>query len=141
MHIKEPGLALALIAISMLLGGCGRGNGLPDDLTAHLTGRGISVRILGFKAPLSSRAGFVFFDPDPDLEVKIIAEFHLKKIEQEDRQFDFIAARIAGKPKALWGISGRPARLKLKNGAQFEYLYLLTTEDGRTYVLAEYSYG
>lgn len=132
---------MAVMATAMLLGACGRGNGLPDDLAAHLAGHGISAPFSGFEAPLRSRAGLVFFGSDPVIEAKIIAEFHLKKIQREDRQFAFITTRIHGKPKALWGISGRPSQLRLKNGAQFEYLYLLTTADGRTFLLAEYSYG
>ena len=41
----------------------------------------------------------------------------------------------------LWGISGRPVQLRLKDGAQLEYLYLLTTQEGQTYLITEYAYG
>ncbi len=35
--------------------------------------------------------------------------------------------------------NGLPARLK--NDGQFEYFYLLITNDGQMYLIAEYSYG
>ncbi len=134
-------LVLVAVGIAALAGGCGWNNGLPYDLMGHLARHGISVRVLGSDAPLRSRAGFVFFNQDPDIEAKIIAEFDLRKIEPNNSAFNVIPALVTGKPKTLWGIGGRPAKLKLKGGAQFEYLYLLTTEDGRTYLLACYAYG
>ena len=131
---------MTAIAIPLVLSGCGRNNGLPSDLTAHLAIHGIHVRASGSQAPLSSRAGFVFFDHDPAIEAKIVVEFQLEKIDPQDPRFSFYAGRLAEKPLSLWGIGGRPAILKLKDGAQFEYLYLLTTE-GRSYLFAEYAYG
>ena len=141
MLLKATQLVMTAIGIAVLVSGCKPGNGLPSDLTAHLAAHGISVRASGFHAPLSSRAGFIFFDHDPALETKIITEFDLKKIKPQDPRFNFYAGRVAAKPTSLWGIAGRPTRLKLKDGAQFEYLCLLTTADGRTYLLAEYAYG
>lgn len=43
--------------------------------------------------------------------------------------------------RASWGIRGRLVALELNDGSRLEYLYLLTTSLGQTYLLAEYSYG
>lgn len=134
-------LATAVMGFTMFGTHCGRDNGLPGDLTEHLARHGITVDVTGSQAPLSSRAGFIFFEPDPETEAKIIAEFDLGKIEPENTLFDSVSARVPAKPEALWGTAGRPEKLKLENGAQLEYLYLLTTVDGPTYLLAEYAYG
>lgn len=132
---------LAVLGLAALAAGCGRGNGLPAALRGHLAEQGIVLPAAGSVAPLSSRAGLLYFAGDPALEAAIIAQFDLRKIEAGDPAFRFITGRVSEQPRALWGIAGRPARLKLGNGLQFEYLYLLTTEDGRTYLFAEYAYG
>ena len=43
--------------------------------------------------------------------------------------------------KELGGVTGRPAQFKLKDGGQFEYFYLMVTENGLMYLAAEYAYG
>ena len=140
MFSKTRQRLMTAIAIPLLAGGCGRDNGLPTDLTAHLAIHGIHVRASGSQAPLSGRAGFVSFDRNPALEAKTVTKFQLGKIAPGDPRFSFYARQIAEKPLSLWGIGGRPAILKLKDGAQFEYLYLLITEK-RCYLFAEYAYG
>ena len=134
-------LALFVIGVAAVAGGCGRDNGLPGDLTEHLAGHGISLDVLGSQAPLSSRAGLLFFEENPSIEQRIIAELDLESVEPGSEEFESVSTRVVAKPRALWGASGRPAKLKLADGGQFEYLYLLKTEDGRTYLLAEYAYG
>jgi len=141
MLLRALPLVLAAIGIIVLVGGCGRDNGLPGDLTEHLEGCGISVPVLGSHAPLSSRAGHLFFEEDPSIEQKIIAEFNLTEVERGSPEFQSISTRVVAKPKALWGISGRPAKLKLNDRGQLEFLYLLKTENDRTYLFAEYAYG
>jgi hypothetical protein len=134
-------VVLAAVGAIALAGGCARDNGLPGELTKLLAGNGITVPVSGSEAPLSSRAGLVFFQADPTLERKIIAAFGLRRVEPESAEFEAAAARVAARPNALWGVAGRPAALKLPGGGQLENLYLLTTQDGRTYLLAEYAYG
>ena len=132
-------LIVTLIGVVFFLNGCG--NGLPGDLADDLSKHGIIVRVSGFHAPISSRAGYIFFVHDIDIETNIIAQYDLKKIDPHDPRFKFISCRIGETPKELWGIANRPVKLKLKNGAQFENFYLLTTKEGRTYIFAEYAYG
>ena len=134
-------LVVVAIGLAAIPVGCGRGNGLPGDLKDLLARNGIAVHVRGFEAPLSSRAGFVFFDQDPAMEAMIVARFNLQKTEPDSADYRFISARVPGKPKDVWGIAGRPAKLKLDDGGQLEYLYLITTSDGRTYLAAEYAYG
>jgi hypothetical protein len=127
--------------IVLLVTGCGRDNGLPNDLTGHLAALGIELRASGSHAPLSSRAGYIFFDQNPEFEARIIAAFGLKEIDSQDPLFGLVSRQVSAKPIGLWGITGRPANLKLANGGQFEYLCLLTAADGHTYLCAEYAYG
>jgi len=127
--------------IALLLGGCGRDNGLPKDLTDHLAAYGIKLHPLGSHAPLSSRAGYIVLDQNPDFETRIIAAFGLKEIDPQDPLYGFVSRQVSAKPVAVWGITGRPENLKLANGGQFEYLCLLTAADGHTYLCAEYAYG
>ncbi|MFM7150905.1 MAG: hypothetical protein ACKO23_13770, partial [Gemmataceae bacterium] len=87
-----------------------------------------------------SRTRIVFFAHDSCIEDKIIAEFKLAKIEEKDPRFAMYAGKIGEKPLSLWGISGRPAILKLRSGSQIESLYLLITEV-RSYLIAEYAFG
>jgi len=132
-------LVVSVFGVAIFLNGCN--NGLPNDLSDHLSCHGIIVRVAGFHAPISGRAGYIFFAHDIDIETKIIAQYDLKRIEHQDPRFKFISCQITETPKELWGIVGRPAKLKLNSGAQFENLYLLATEEGRTYIFAEYAYG
>ena len=99
------------------------------------------MSVLGFQAPLSSRAGHIYFEEDPRIEQEIIAKFNLRKVQQGSPEFESISTQVAEKPKALWGVSGTPAELKLKDGGQLDYLYLLKTMEGRTYLFAQYAYG
>jgi hypothetical protein len=73
----------------------------------------------------------------------IVATFKLERIGPENRQRQRAIDQAGGAvtAKELWGVAGRPSQLKLKNGAQFEYLYLLITADGLMYLIAEYAYG
>jgi hypothetical protein len=79
--------------------------------------------------------------PDPLAETRLVAALGLVVVDSYDPIFRTISGRVAAEPKALRGISGRPAQLRLRNGAQLEYLYLLTTQDGRSYIITEYAYG
>ena len=136
------GLVLVL-ALAALLSGCGRGNGLPTDLKSHLAGRGIRIAPLRVHAPVSSRGGYVVARCDPQIATNIVATFKLERIQSDDRQWRWAIDRAGGTapPKELWGATGRPTQFKLKNGGQFEYFYLLITDDGLMYLIAEYAYG
>ena len=127
----------------MILNGCGRGNGLPTELTSHLTERGIEIAPLHIHAPLSSRSGYIAARYAPQIATKIVATFKLERILPEDPQWhraiDLVEEEVD--VKEFWGITGRPTQFRLKNGGQFEYFYLLITEDGLMYLIAEYAYG
>lgn len=140
-RIHRAPRSLAALCFAALAGGCGRDNGLPVDLTEHLVRNGISVDLTGSEAPWSSRAGLVFFEAAPDIERAIIAAFELEPVERDSPEFELVTGRVVATAKALWGTTGRPATLRLEDGGQFEYLYLLQTEEGRTYLVAEYAYG
>lgn len=131
-----------IFSLVALLGGCGRGNGLPADLLGHLAQQGIQIKPLGVHAPLSSRAGYVVTKFSPDVANRIVARFKLQKIDPANNQGQWVLDRAgATGAKELWGVSGRPSQFKLKNGGQFEYFYLLVTLDNQLYLLAEYAYG
>ena len=134
---------LLLLTISLVLCGCGRGNGLPSDFTGHLSGHGIKIVPSRVHAPLSSRAGYVVISHDSQLSANIISTFKLEKIRPDDRLWKFAVDRsgVAAAPKELWGVAGRPPQFKLKNGGQFEYFFLMITEDNSMYLIAEYAYG
>ena len=136
------GLALMLTVASML-SGCGRGNGLPTALTSHLAERGIHIVPLRVRAPVSSRGGYIVARYDRRIVTNMIATFKLERIRSDDRQWQWAIDRAEGAvaPKELWGVAGRPAHFRLKDGGQFEYFYLLITDDGLVYLIAEYSYG
>jgi hypothetical protein len=72
-----------------------------------------------------------------------VATFKLQRIHLEDRQWRWAIDRVGGigPVKELWGVTGRPVQFKLKNGGQFEYFYLIITQDGFMYLVAEYAYG
>jgi hypothetical protein len=142
--MSRTGSRLALIlAGASILSGCGRGNGLPTDLTRHLAERGIKIVPSRVQAPVSSRGGYIVARYDPQIVTNIIATFKLESVRADDRQWRWAIDRTGGTvaPKELWGVAGRPAQFRLKRGGQFEYFYLLITHDGLMYLIAEYSYG
>jgi hypothetical protein len=79
----------------------------------------------------------------PESATNLVATFKLEKIYPEDRQWRWAIDRAGGVAavKELWGVTGRPAQFKLKNGGQFEYFYLIITQDDFMYLVAEYAYG
>jgi len=135
-------LALMLAAVP-ILSGCGRGNGLPSDLTNHLAQRGIKITPLRVHAPWSARSGYVVAQCTPAIATNLVATFKLQRIHPDDRQWRWAIDRAGGvaSVKELWGVTGRPAQFKLSNGGQFEYFYLIITADGFMYLAAEYAYG
>lgn len=136
------GLVL-MVAYSSALSGCGRDNGLPGDLTRHLAERGIKITPARVHAPLSSRGGYVVVGHTPEVATNLVLTFKLERIDADDRQWGWAIERAGGVAgvKEMWGITGRPAQFKLKDGGQFEYFYLIITEDGFMYLVAEYAYG
>jgi hypothetical protein len=142
MSRTKIGLALTL-AVIVFLAGCGRGNGSPADITSHLAERGITIRPSRVHAPLARRDGYIVTPYDPQTAANIIAVFGLQRIQPDVSQWRLALERAGGvaSPKELWGVAGRPSQLKLKDGGQFEYLYLLVTTDGWMYLLVEYAYG
>jgi hypothetical protein len=79
----------------------------------------------------------------PEIATTLVATFELRRIHPDDRQWRWAIERVGGvaSVKELWGVTGRPAQFKLRNGGQFEYFYLIVTEDGFMYLVAEYAYG
>lgn len=140
--MRKPHLA-CILAATALLAGCGRGNGLPGDLVAHLGSQGISIRPGRTHAPLSRRDGYVVAKHDPEVASKIVSAFKLEKIAADDRRFGMALDRAGGlaTAKEIWGASGRPPQFRLQNGGQFEYFYLVVTADGWMVLVAEYAYG
>ncbi len=134
---------MVILGVVSILTGCGRGNGLPGELTSHLAERGIKITPTRVYAPVSSRGGYVVTRYSPETATNIIGTFRLARIQPDERQWRHALERAGGPGtvKELWGVSGRPAQFKLKNGGQFEYFYLLITEDGLMYLVAEYAYG
>jgi hypothetical protein len=114
-------------------------NQFTRDLTAHLSANGITLSLVGSNAGLGSRRGHLSFRADSALEAAIIQRFGLKSVEPTS--VPQITALLPMGTRALWGITGRPAALKLKGGAQFEFLYLQKTPDGLTFLVAEYAQG
>ena len=130
-----------LLAILVTATGCARDNGLPGDLSDHLAAFDVAVEFAGSDAPVSSRAGMVFFATDSALEQRIIAALALTPVPSGSPEYDDIAGRVEERAAMLWGAAGRPPKLKLRDGGQLEYLYLLRTAAGKTYLIAEYAYG
>lgn len=135
--------AARTVAVSVVLPGCGRGNGLPADIRSHLAERGITIRPSRVHAPLARRDGYIVTRYDPQTSATLIAVFGLERIQPGASQWRLALERAEGvtSPTELWGVSGRPSQLTLKDGGQFEYLSLLVTTDGWLYLLAEYAYG
>jgi hypothetical protein len=114
-------------------------NGFSRDLTAHLNANGVAVSLVSSDAGLGSRRGHVSFRADAAVEAAIIERFGLKPMDPA--AVPQITSMLPMATRALWGTTGRPATLKLKGGAQFEYLYLQKTPDGLTFLVAEYAAG
>ena len=72
MNLNSNGLILVMVIASVLCG-CGRGNGLPSDLTKHLSDRGIRIAPSRVHAPLSSRCGYIVARNDAKLSADIIS--------------------------------------------------------------------
>ena len=138
-----PVILALLLAAAMMPGGCRRGNGLPSDLTRHLARQGIKITPVRVHAPLSSRGGYVVAPYSSAVAASIVATFKLQQIAPEDAQWSRTIEQAGGVTgvKEVWGIAGRPAQLRLKNGGQFEYFYLLVTADDLMYLVAMYAYG
>jgi hypothetical protein len=136
------GVAAVLVAI-VLLAACSRDNGLPADITSHLAARGIVIRPSRVHALLSHRDGYIVAPYELQTAANIVSTFGLEAIQPGSSQWQLAIEHTGGvaTPKALWGVSGRPAQFKLKDGGQFEYFYLLIATDGSMYLLAEYAYG
>lgn len=140
--LRRKGWLKALPAV-ILAGGCGCAvnNGLPGDLVSLLGDSGIGIHVLEEHAPFDSRAGFVRIAHDEALEAMIVAAFDLLVIDLQDPVSFDLAGRVGGTPAALWGLTGETPKLLLEDGGRFLYLYLMVTDDGRTFIFAEYAYG
>jgi hypothetical protein len=134
-------LLVAGTAGATMLGGCGRGNGLPSDLIGHLAGHGITIKPTRVHAPLSSRGGYVVTQYSAVVATNVVTTFKLQRMAVDDVQW--VLARAGGLTgvKEIWGITNRPAQFRLRGGAQFQYFYLIITEDGFMFLVAEYAYG
>jgi len=134
-------LLLAGAAGAAMLGSCGRGNGLPEDLIGHLAGLGITITPTRVHAPLSSRGGYVVAQYSAAIAANIVTTFKLQRITPEDAHSVIERAGGLTGVKEIWGLTNRPAQFRLRGGAQFQYFYLIITEDGFIYLVAEYAYG
>ena len=134
---------ILLLTLAFSLFACTRGNGLPDQLLAHLASRGIKVESLRIHAPYSSRGGYVVARYDEAAAKAIVTTFQLRKIGPDDPQWKFAMVQAGGGtvPSELYGLTGRPEQFKLANGGQLEYFYLLVTDEGLMYLVAEYAYS
>jgi hypothetical protein len=92
---------------------------------------------------LYSRGGYIAAPYAAETAANLVARFKLQRIHREDRQWRRAIDGAGGvlSVKELWGVAGRPTQFKLRNGGQFEYFYLVITEDGFMYLVAEYAYG
>jgi hypothetical protein len=134
-------LLVAGAAGATLLGGCGRGSGLPSDLIGHLARQGISITPTRVHAPLSSRGGYVVAQHSASVAANIITTFKLQRMTLEDAHWVIERAEGLTGVKEIWGVADRPAQFRLRGGGQFQYFYLIITEDGFMYLVAEYAYG
>lgn len=135
--------ASILTGFALLLAGCAPDNGLPRELVSHFRARGVSLRPTRTHAPLSGRSGFVVVKADPALASRITATFGLETVANDDPRA-LLAMRGLGCAipiTEIRGIRARPPQLKLKSGAQFEYLFLVLTPSGELYLFTEYAYG
>ena len=141
--LKKFVVPLLLCLLILNFPACSRDNGLSADMLKLLASRGISVKPVSSSAPLSSRSGYLVLGQNPELLNSIISKLNLEKLQPEERRWQFAMSRLSGSHKVsgIWGVSGRPASLKLGNGGQFEYCYLIETGDGFLYLLAEYAYS
>ena len=145
-HADVKGMRVRLLFSTLLLVlciGCHRGNGLPQDLTQHLADNGITLNVTQSHAPLSGRGGYVIAPHTVAAAKTIVSTFNLQPVPMADSAWQRIAQqwKIAAKPTMIFGSTGRPAALKLKNGSQFEHLYLVIMPDGTMWLVAEYAYG
>jgi hypothetical protein len=127
--------------VVLLSSSCSISNGLPADLRSHLLSRGIKLQELDSSGAITSRQGYLYAVYDATEAEKIISAFGLRPSLQYmfwrvryDELKDVSASEV-------WASSGRPVTLKLANGGQFEYMYLVITGTGTMYILTEYSYG
>ena len=135
-------LLVSIILLTICLG-CSRDNGLPQDLTRHLAQNGVTLKITRSHAPLSSRGGYVVMPHHGASAAKIVSSFNLQPVQTNDPNWRQIAGRwtVEAKPTLIFAAAGRPAALTLKNGSQFEHLYLVIMDDGSMWLFAEYAYG
>jgi hypothetical protein len=112
-------------------------NRFARDLTAHLSANGIVLSVVDSDAGLGSRRGHISFRADTALESAIVERFGLKPVEPSS--VPAITTLLPMGTRALWGVTGQPAALKLRDGGQFEFLYLQKTPDGLTFLIAEYA--
>lgn len=140
--MKRNSQVLAILLVLILVG-CGRGNGIPSDLISHLAQAGIHITLRGEHAPMSSRGGYLVVDYSSALATDIIAKFKLRQVTPSEGLWALVRQKLEAPPtiKEMWGIGGRPQQLRLKDDAQFEFLYLIITTDGLMYLVAEYAYG
>lgn len=134
---------LLVLGWALVLAGCGRGNGVPDDLVGHLKDGGITLRVISAHAPAANRAGYVVTADNPATVSSIITHLGLKPLPADDPSLRWCLTQqaVTVGVKAAWGVTGRPVALKLRRGGQFEYFYLVQGTNGQLYLLTEYAYG
>ena len=137
------GRLAGLVLLVLVLGSCSLDNGMPRDLAAHLRSHGISLHATRASAPISQRGGYVVAKYDAPTVQRIVERLRLERLAPDDPQWLLVSRSAAGslEVKELWGASGRPAAFRLKDGGQFEYVYLLVTPGGEMWLFAEYAYG
>jgi hypothetical protein len=135
-------LTAALLAWLVMVTGCSLGNGLPTDLLKLLAAHDLQPQLRAQDGPVRSRAGHLVLAHDAALEQRLVARFGLLPMHQLPPEVGQALAAAGITPGPVLGITGRPAILKLADGAQLEYLFLITTPDGsNSWLFAAYAYG
>ncbi len=148
MRTRNALLLVSLLGFGLLLGGCHLDNGLPEDVVRLCAQHGVRLTSVERHAPLLGREGAVVTQLSPQAFQSLMKALKLDPIESDsrlgrhaiattDRLVDVASSSI----RALWGATGRPGTLKLKNGAQFEFLFVVVMEDERLILVASYAYS
>jgi hypothetical protein len=126
----------------VLFTGCSLGNGLPADLLKLLAARGLQPQLRAQDGPIRSRSGHLVLAHDAALERRLVATFGLVPNRQLPPEVEQVLAAAGITPDTVLTVPGRPAVLQLADGAQPEYLFLVTTDSGSdSWLFAGYAYG
>jgi hypothetical protein len=142
--MQQPITRMSPLALAVLMHfssvGCAWNNGAPKDLRLLLLSHGVVLEELDHHAPWSSRTGTIVARYDAASIRKIIAALDLREIAR-GAAWELPGRRLGISPTKIWGAIDRPPGLKLNNGGQFQFLYLVIDGSDKMYLITEYSYG